>query len=73
MISRVQLHRGARRLKGQYYGPFASAGSVRNPKLAAEAVPAEELHRQLLRQSLAALPALPDSALLGALRRPDRR
>ncbi len=27
---RVQLHRGARRLKGQYYGPFASAGSVRN-------------------------------------------
>jgi len=26
---RVQLHRGARRLKGQYYGPFASAGSVR--------------------------------------------
>ena len=27
---RVQLHRGARRVKGQYYGPFASAGSVRN-------------------------------------------
>ena len=26
---RVQLHRGARRLKGNYYGPFASAGSVR--------------------------------------------
>jgi excinuclease ABC subunit C len=26
---RVQLHRGARRQKGQYYGPFASAGSVR--------------------------------------------
>ncbi|MDQ8756404.1 excinuclease ABC subunit UvrC [Sphingosinicella sp. LHD-64] len=26
---RVQLHRGARRIKGQYYGPFASAGSVR--------------------------------------------
>ena len=25
---RVQLHRGARRFKGQYYGPFASAGSV---------------------------------------------
>ena len=25
---RVQKHRGARRLKGQYYGPFASAGSV---------------------------------------------
>jgi excinuclease ABC subunit C len=27
---RVQLHRGARRFKGQYDGPFASAGSVRN-------------------------------------------
>jgi excinuclease ABC subunit C len=26
---RVQLHRGARRHQGQYYGPFASAGSVR--------------------------------------------
>ena len=25
---RVQKHRGARRVKGQYYGPFASAGSV---------------------------------------------
>ncbi|HEV2748177.1 MAG TPA: excinuclease ABC subunit UvrC [Allosphingosinicella sp.] len=28
-FARVQLHRGARRAKGQYYGPFASAGSVR--------------------------------------------
>ena len=26
---RVQLHRGARRVKGRYYGPFASAGTVR--------------------------------------------
>src|SRR3954464_3161853 len=25
---RVQKHRGARRIKGQYYGPFASSGSV---------------------------------------------
>jgi excinuclease ABC subunit C len=30
VFPRVQLHRGARRIKGQYYGPFASAGSVRN-------------------------------------------
>jgi len=30
LFPRVQLHRGARRHKGQYYGPFASAGSVRN-------------------------------------------
>lgn len=26
---RVQLHRGARRFKGDYFGPFAGAGSVR--------------------------------------------
>jgi excinuclease ABC subunit C len=25
---RIQKHRGARRIKGEYYGPFASAGSV---------------------------------------------
>ena len=27
---RVQKHRGARKIKGNYYGPFASAGSVNN-------------------------------------------
>ena len=27
-FARVQKHRGARRAKGQYFGPFASAGSV---------------------------------------------
>ena len=27
---RIQKHRGARRSKGDYYGPFASAGSVNN-------------------------------------------
>jgi len=27
---RIQKHRGARRAKGNYYGPFASAGSVNN-------------------------------------------
>ena len=26
---RVQLHRGARRIKGEYFGPFAGAGQVR--------------------------------------------
>src|SRR3546814_18768088 len=25
---RIQKHRGARNIKGRYYGPFASAGSV---------------------------------------------
>lgn len=27
---RIQKHRGARKIKGNYYGPFASAGSVNN-------------------------------------------
>ncbi|WP_339444827.1 UvrB/UvrC motif-containing protein, partial [Pseudomonas hunanensis] len=27
---RIQKHRGARRAKGNYYGPFASAGAVNN-------------------------------------------
>ncbi len=29
-FARIQKHRGARRAKGDYYGPFASAGSVNN-------------------------------------------
>ncbi|MBO9581248.1 MAG: excinuclease ABC subunit UvrC [Sphingobium sp.] len=29
VFPRVQLHRGARKIKGQYYGPFAGAGQVR--------------------------------------------
>ncbi|MDO7842592.1 excinuclease ABC subunit UvrC [Sphingomonas immobilis] len=28
--ARIQKHRGARKIKGDYYGPFASAGSVNN-------------------------------------------
>ena len=40
---------------------------------AAEAVPAAELHRQLLRPPRPAVPAVPDQALLGAVRRADRR
>jgi excinuclease ABC subunit C len=40
---------------------------------APEAVPSAQLHRQLLRQSRAAVPALPDQTLLGAMRRAHRR
>ena len=70
---RIQKHRGARRAKGNYYGPFASAGSgQQHAQRAAEAVPAALLHRRLLQDARPAVPALSDQALLGALRRPHR-
>ena len=48
---RVQKHRGARRVKGQYYGPVRQRRlGHADAQRAAEAVPAAELHRQLLRQ-----------------------
>ena len=71
---RIQKHRGARRIKGQYYGPFASAGSVtRTLNALAETIPAKKLFRQLFREPVAAVPALPDQALLGAVRGAHRR
>ena len=71
---RVQLHRGARRAQGPILRPVRQRRiGPQHAERAAEAVPAEELLRQLLRQPHAALPALPDPPLLGALRRPDRR
>ena len=52
---RVQKHRGARRIKGQYYGPFASAGSVTRTLNALQ-----KLFGQLFCQPVAALLALSD-------------
>jgi excinuclease ABC subunit C len=43
----------------------------RHPGSAAEAVPHPQLPRQLLRQPQPSVPAAPDRALLGPLRRPD--
>ena len=61
-------HRGARRRKGTYFGPFASAGAVGpHHQRAAEGVPAPHLLGRCLREPHAALPALPDQALLGPL------
>ena len=72
---RVQKHRGARRAKGQYYGPFASAGSVtRTLNALAEAVPAaQSCTDSFFANRDAAVPAPPDQALLGAVRRSHRR
>ena len=64
--ARLVKHRGARALKGDYFGPFASAGAVfRTHQRAPARVPAAHLLRQLLREPHAALPALSDQALLG--------
>jgi excinuclease ABC subunit C len=70
----IKKHRGAKKEKGEYFGPFASAGAVnRTLNQLAEGVPAAQLLRRDLRQPHAALPALPDQALLGAVRRPYQR
>ena len=45
----------------------------RHAERAAQGVPAAQLPRQHLHHPHPALPAVPDQALLGALRRPDRR
>ena len=60
---RVQKHRGARRAKGQYFGPFASAGSVTRTLNALQ-----KLFRQLFRQPFATVPTLSNPSLLGSLR-----
>ena len=61
-------HRGARAIKGDYFGPFASAARrVPHHQRAAARLPAAHLLGQLLRQPHPALPALSDQALLGAL------
>jgi excinuclease ABC subunit C len=52
---RLTLHRGARRRKGRYFGPYPSAGAVR-----------ASLHK-LLCQSQPSLPAIPDQALHSTL------
>ena len=59
--------------KGDYFGPFASAGrSNRTHQRAAARLPAAHLLGSVLREPHAAVPALPDQALLGALHRRDR-
>ena len=69
----VGKQRGAKREGREYFGPFASAGAV-NETLNAllRAFPLQELLRQHLREPKPALPAIPDQALHGALRRPHR-
>ncbi len=67
---RIQKHRGARRAKGNYYGPFASAGEVSNTLNALQKLfLLRSCTDSFFSNARPALPALPDPALLGALRR----
>ena len=68
----IAKHRGAQTRKGGYFGPFACAwrGEPDRQRAAAR-VPAALLLRQRLRKPHAAVPAVPDQALLGALHAAD--
>ena len=69
----ILKHRGARNRKGEYFGPFASAGAVnRTINMLRAGIPAALLLGSRVREPHAAVPALPDQALLGALHRRDR-
>ena len=69
----IGKHRGAKRPETEYFGPFASAGAVNDTLNALLKATSAQLPRQHLRLAHPALPAIPDQALLGALRRPGRR
>ncbi len=66
-------HRGVRDPKNEYFGPFASATAVNRTLYALQrALPAALVLRRRVLDPHPALPAVPDPALHGALRRPHR-
>ena len=69
----ILKHRGAQSRPGRYFGPFASAGAVNRTITALQrAFLVRSCTDCVLRKPHAALPALPDPALLRALHRRDR-
>ena len=70
----LRFHRGALDRRHRYFGPFPSAGAVRDGIATLQKVfHAAHLREHGVRQPLAAVHAAPDRALHGAVRRPDRR
>jgi excinuclease ABC subunit C len=66
-------HRGARKRKGDYFGPFASAGAVgRTINALQRAFLMRTCSDSVYEKPHPALPALPDQALRRALHRRDR-
>ena len=69
----ILKHRGARNRKGEYFGPFASAGAVnRTINMLERAFLLRSCSDPGVREPHAAVPAAPDQALLGAMHRRDR-
>ena len=69
----ILKHRGAQSRPGRYFGPFASAGAVNRTITALQrAFLVRSCTDAFLRKPHAALPAVPDQALLGAVHRRDR-
>ncbi len=69
----IVKHRGARNRKGEYFGPFASAGAV-NQTLShlQRAFLLRSCADSVFRQPVASLPAVPDQTLQRPMRRADR-
>ncbi len=68
-FAQLRFHRGKLDRQNRYFGPFPSAGAVREGHGApAEGVSAADLREHRVRQSLAAVHALSDPALQRALR-----
>ena len=68
---RISFYRGTRKLPGRFFGPYPNARATRETCSSCRSCSCCAVQRHVLREPLAAVPAVPDQALLGAVRRPD--